>query len=399
MVDIPLGLPKDVDKYFYNREKELITLNSIVNTLNQNISNQILVTGLRGVGKSFLLKKLMTTIPKNILVSYIDISNIYGAGKSNLTEEDILYGLLSEMNNSLQSNEKIYKKTYKKIHIQIKNLLSKLKTNDYTFNDNETIFSIPIPQITENYKKLSDFVFNFPQEVVNTSKGKINGFIIIIDEFQLIGELKNVDAFFWLIRSFTQKQDNVTYIFTGSTSTTSEMVEKLNGSSGAFGQRMIQFNIEPFSKETSKNYLKEKIPEINFTDDGFERFYSCTRGYPANINSFCNVMSSNIIYGDKEVIKEFYNKLDQIAVKWISIWSSLNKKEKEIITTLIDNESIKWKDLAKYVSFSQATLTTNVKKLKNKGLISNFNKLYKIEDFMLSAWLKHRKKEDGFYPL
>ncbi|MDR2967485.1 MAG: ATP-binding protein [Methanobacteriaceae archaeon] len=394
MVFIPLGVPNDIDKYFYNREKELVKLKSFINTLNHDVSNQILLTGFRGVGKSFLLKKLINSLPNNILTAYVDVSNIYALQKGNLTEEEIMNRLLEEMNKSIGNHAPIFKNTYN----SVKKLISKIKNHDYDFNEAGSILSIPIPQVKDNYQKLSQFVMEYPQKIVDSSNGKIKGFVIVLDEFQFIGELKSPESFLWLFRSYSQKQDNVTYIFTGSTSATSDMVDKLNGINGAFGNRMIQFNLDPFTEEDCENYLKERISEIKFNKTGLKRFYKCTHGYPAYINSFCNIMSDNVIYGENKVVEEFYNKLDQIAVKWITLWSSLSKQEKEIITTLIDNDQLKWKGLIEKTSFSEGTITKNLKKLKNKGIISNNNSFYKVDDYMLSAWLKHRKNEDLFYP-
>ena len=93
--------------------------------------------------------------------------------------------------------------------------------------------------------------------------------------------IENPEAFFWLIRSFSQKQFNVSYIFTGSTSQTAKIIKMLNGTDGAFGGRMIQININPFTEEQTKRFIDEKAEGIEFTDEGFERFYSCTRGIPA----------------------------------------------------------------------------------------------------------------------
>jgi len=145
----------------------------------------------------------------------------------------------------------------------------------------------------------------FPQKIVESSD-EINGFVIIIDEFQLLTNLNNPEAFFWLIRSFNQFQDNVSYILTGSVSNTAEIVEMLNGSTGAFGGRMIQINVDPFTKEETKSYFDERMPEIKFTEDGFDRFYNCTRGIPYYINSFYNVMKSDEIY-DENLVKETFN--------------------------------------------------------------------------------------------
>ncbi|MDR1818702.1 MAG: DeoR family transcriptional regulator [Methanobrevibacter sp.] len=305
-----------------------------------------------------------------------------------------MQALLENMNNSLRNDDD----TLKKIQNSIKDIILQIKNKEYDFKDAGNIFGVGIPDTTDDYQKLSKFVMEYPQKIVDSSKGKIKGFVIVIDEFQFIGELESPEAFFWLIRSFTQKQDNVSYIFTGSTSTTSEMVSKLNGINGAFGNRMIQFNLDPFTKEKTRNYLKEKVNEIKFTDDGLERFYKCTRGYPAYINSFCNMMSSSILYDENKVINEFYQKLEQIAVKWITIWSSLSNQEKDIISTLVENKSLKWNELIKKLDFSESTVRKNLIKLKNKGLIRHHNKIYKVEDHMLSSWLKNEKDKNGFYP-
>ncbi|GAA5818300.1 MAG: ATP-binding protein [Methanobrevibacter sp. CfCl-M3] len=394
MPNLPLGIPSNVEKYFYNRKNELVNIKSFLNTLNQNVANQILITGNRGVGKSFLLKKLLLELPENILTSYIDISSLYGIQKGNLTEEQIMQALLENMNSSLRNDDD----TLKKIQNSIKDLILQIKNKEYDFKDAGSVFGVGIPDITDDYQRLSKFVMEYPQKIVDSSKGKIKGFVIVIDEFQFIGEIESPEAFFWLIRSFTQKQDNVSYIFTGSTSTTSEMVNKLSGITGAFGNRMIQFNLDPFTKKETKNYLKERVSEIKFTDEGLERFYKCTRGYPAYINSFCNMMSSLTLYDENEVVNEFYQKLEQIAVKWITIWSSLSNQEKDIISTLVENKSLKWNELIKKLDFSESTVRKNLIKLKNKGLINHHNKIYNVEDHMLSSWLKNEKDKNGFYP-
>ncbi|UTB32505.1 MAG: ATP-binding protein [Methanobacterium sp. ERen5] len=257
MPSLPLGVPTDINKYFFNRTKELINFHSFINTLNQDVANQILVTGQRGVGKSFLLKKLIEEVPSNILTAYLDISNIYGIQKGNLTEEKIMYAMFEEMNKGIEKESDILSKVYN-IGIEIKN---KINNKDFDFKDAGSILGISIPNVTDNYEKLSKFVMEYPQKVVESSEGKIKGFVIIIDEFQFIGELKNPEAFFWMFRSFTQEQDNVCYIFTGSTSSTSDIVKIINGNDGAFGNRMIRLNIDPFTKKKLKGILKQKYPK------------------------------------------------------------------------------------------------------------------------------------------
>lgn len=391
---LPLGIPSDLDKYFYNRRKELITLKSFLKTLNYDVANQILVTGHRGVGKSFLLRKLINELPPNIFTAYVDISKIFGVQKGNLTEELIMHNLLEAMNEPLRENMDDLTKAYE----IVKDFLRNIKQKKFDFKEAGTAMGIAIPDIRDNYEKLSKFVMEFPQRVVELSDGEITGFVIVIDEFQLIGELESPEAFFWMFRSYTQEQDNVSYIFTGSTSSSSDIVEKINGINGAFGGRMTQYTVDPFTRKEAEGYLKEMVSELKFTESGLNRFYKCTRGYPAYINSFCNTMSGSVEYNDEMVIQTFYEKIEQIAIMWTSIWATLSGKEKDIITTIIENGPLSWSELLAKIGFSNKTLAKYANILKNKGILSHSNKKYIIDDHMLYAWLNYKKENDGYYP-
>ena len=58
--------------------------------------------------------------------------------------------------------------------------------------------------------------------------------------------------------SYSQEQSNVSYILTGSVSQTDEIINMINGQNGAFDGRMLQFNINPFTKDETKEYLMKK---------------------------------------------------------------------------------------------------------------------------------------------
>lgn len=60
------------------------------------------------------------------------------------------------------------------------------------------------------------------------------------------------------MRSYSQEQSNVSYILTGSVSQTDEIINMINGQNGAFDGRMLQFNINPFTKDETKEYLMKK---------------------------------------------------------------------------------------------------------------------------------------------
>ena len=344
------------------------------------------------MGKTFLLEKIRKDLNPKFLVIYIDINKIYSKYNGKLNSEAILLEMLNEINKTIK-NKKDTK--IKKIYENSKNFKNTIIRKNFDLKESVNILGNRIPTVKE-YEKLSDYVMNLPQNIINNSEYK--GFVIIIDEFQLIREIENPNAFFGLIRSYAQFQTNVSYIITGSTSKTSDIVEMINGENGAFGGRMIQINIDPFTEEETKNYLKEQL-NIKFTEKGFKEFYKCTRGIPAYINNFYNLMSEDITYNSEEIKNIFREYNEQILVMWIRIWGQLNKYEKNILIYLCEKGESKWTNILNDIGISKSTLTKNLSNLKNKGIIEYNKPYYFIYDNMLKTWLLEEKERNGFYPL
>ncbi len=80
-----------------------------------DIANPILVIGYRGVGKTFLLKKILNDQPDKFLTVYIDLSRTYGGQKGNLTEKEVIKEILTKVNGLISENDTIYKKIKNKI--------------------------------------------------------------------------------------------------------------------------------------------------------------------------------------------------------------------------------------------------------------------------------------------
>ncbi len=392
---MPVSIPKDIDAYFFNRVKDINMINTQISTVRLDIPPQLLITGYRGVGKTFLLKKILNDQSSDILTAFIDLSEIVGRRKGKLTEEWVLKEILNTINETISKDQKFYKK-FANI---IKSNIQKLQLKDYDFSDASHILDIPIPVIEDNYDRLSKFVMELPQKIVDENDN-INGFIIVIDEFQLLKNVEKPDAFFWLIRSYMQKQFNVGYIFTGSVSRTSDVITMINGQEGAFGGRLIQINIDPFTSDETKRYIEEKSNNLKFTDEGFERFYACTRGIPLYINSLSTILPNNMVC-DEEIIRQALQfNIDQVAMMWIYIWGRMAQGEKDFIIYLLENNGASRQKLDNELGYAKSSISRFIDSLSNQGIIEfSKDKNFVLADKMLATWLKIKYETNGFYPL
>ena len=107
---MPVSMPKDIDRYFFNRVRDINMINTQLSTVRLDIPPQLLITGYRGVGKTFLLKKILNDQSDDILTSFIDISEIVGRQKGNLSEEEVLKAILNSINETMSNDKKLYKK-------------------------------------------------------------------------------------------------------------------------------------------------------------------------------------------------------------------------------------------------------------------------------------------------
>ena len=396
MSNLPWGTSKILtDEEFFNRTQEISNLTNLLNSTSENNAPDILVTGIRGVGKTVLLNKIKQFMDKNYLVVYMDlsVSQTYQKNKMSLKGlYDFFY-------------QKIMEEAELKGIDTIKNHINKFfKTNNFKLKEvvvaSAFDISIPIPIIgTErDLERYRDFVFKLPQEIYQHNKSKIDGIIIIIDEFQVIKELDNyLESFLWNFRGYVTEQRNVAYVLSGSMGLQDNLISEIAGQNGAFGGRMLTININPFSKTTTQNYLTERAPELKFTQEGFERFYKCTSGIPYYINIFARQLPVDRELDENGIIDAFDNNLSFIAGHLVNEWNRLTTKEKDIIIALIDSP-LKRIDLARKLNVKSGSLSDKLNKLQNLDLIRFVNGEYEISEKLLKRWLEIEYSQKGVYP-
>jgi len=392
MGNLPLGNDNDLDDtQFYNRTEEISFLSDNLELTKTGSTPTILLTGIRGVGKTALMKKLKKEFEDNYLVVYMDLSAVDKYNKKTFTRINFMKLLYESIIQGCNESNILTIDT---------KILKYFKTRNFSIDKIASIDKIPIPILKseEDYTKFTSFVMNLPQQIYEDSKENIDGVLIFIDEFQILKQLdEDVNGFLWYIRSVIQSQKNIGYIFSGSMSLKDELITDIAGQKGAFGGRIFNYEIKSFSFETTKKYLNEKADYINFTEDGFERFYKCTKGIPFYVNSFARLLPPNEELNEEKVISEFKKSLPYLLIHLTNEWYKLNNQEQRIITSLIE-KPLKRIEIAKKMGVTSGAIGASLKTLQNKTLIELDHDKYKIYDSIFKTWLKKEFDEKGDYP-
>lgn len=392
MSDLPWGNNQNLtDDEFYNRESELINITNLLQSTSQGHAPNLLLTGIRGVGKTVFLKKLKRQLDEEYIVIYMDFSKSECFQKNQMSINGLMEYFFKEL---------IYESKNKNLNTLDKKIEKYFKSNNFKIKEFIQLDKIPIPIFSKetNTEKLMDFVFNLPEKIYEGNKDKIKGVLIFIDEFQIINELnKYKESFLWKMRSYIQNQRNVAYVLSGSMSLQNKLISEIASKNGVFGGRMISMHLNPFEKETVKNYLSEKAPYIQFSDDGFDRFYKCTSGIPSYVNIFASLLPINQELDDAKIKVYFDKKIQAISSHLINIWTRLSYREQTIVILLLDN-SLRRIDIANEFEISPGSLSNYLTNLQNQELIQLNNGLYELSEPILKRWLKIEFEQKGIYP-
>lgn len=392
MASLPLGNDNDLDdSQFYNRVDEISFISDNLELAKKGSTPTILLTGIRGVGKTALMKKLKKDFQNEYLVVYMDLSAMDKFKKDKLDRFCFMRLFYESIINACDESNIITIDT---------KILKYFKTRNFIMDKIESVDKIPIPilKTEEDYTKFTSFVMDLPQQIYDDCEEHIGGILIFMDEFQILKQLdEDVNGFLWYIRSVIQSQKNIGYIFSGSMSVKDELISDIAGQKGAFGGRILNYEIKTFSYETTKDYLAEKADYLEFTDDGFKRFYKCTNGIPYYINSFARLLPPNEELNEEKIISEFKKSLPYLLIHLTNEWYKLTKQEQRIIVALVE-KPLRRIDIANKLGVKSGAIGASLKTLQNKILIELNNEKYQIYDSIFKEWLKKEYEEKGDYP-
>lgn len=163
------------------------------------------------------------------------------------------------------------------------------------------------------------------------------------------------------------------------------LISDIAGQKGAFGGRILTYEVKTFSFDITRSYLNEKASYLKFSDDGFESFYKCTKGIPYYVNTFARLLPPTEELNERKVISEFEKTLPYLLTHLTNEWYKLNKQEKRI-------------EIANKLGVTSGTIGASLKSLQNKILIEINKDKYQIYDSIFRAWLKQEYEKTGDYP-
>ncbi|OGQ14095.1 MAG: hypothetical protein A3B70_05530 [Deltaproteobacteria bacterium RIFCSPHIGHO2_02_FULL_40_11] len=257
-------------------------------------------------------------------------------------------------------------------------------------------FSFGIDASGQEYKKTLHVAFEFLEETVKRTKGKV---VILFDEFQAIKTIKNADAILKYMRGKIQKNARVSFMYVGSIKHDMDHIFR-DPDSPFFKQAEIIYfeHIEPniFFDFIFKRFQSKKI---TLKREVYDMLSKTCYGITGDIQTFCRVAFDSLKEGQIFDFEAFFFILDiiykneQKYFKSILDSKGLTKIQKNLLIQLagIQNQAdIKFfgKDFQKAIGVkSPGAITNALNALEKKEYIYKSDEQYYFSNPFFKEWV------------
>jgi len=369
---------------FINRIRELSILNQYRESIITGSGINIALFGLRRIGKTELLLQFKkTTIDRDVLIPYINLQKII---------PDI-EGFVKAF-----SKELVYETIRVKEEVDYPYEMEDLLILAAKLGDMETHHVRTLMNIFKQHEVVEEDIlqltFAFAQKLAEKHGQKI---IFILDEFQ---ELLYVHPrFLQIMRSMTEKQNNVNYWISGSVfSVFDEMLDHKNPFFGQF----IRMTLENFDRASTHDLIDSEL-SFELPKNHKEKIYKFTDGQPYYTVAVCRKISEqyaldrsisnpqvnycimNEIFADTGSINEHFEySLD------VSLAKFKNKDRYKSILFMLSQNPANLTQVSKHVKKPTGEISNYLKALLRTDLIFRKHGIYHIRDPLFAFWINNK---------
>lgn len=321
--DFKFGGPIE-PRLFYNREKEIKFLSNQLLQLRKGIRHNYALVGPRRIGKSSVLVLLERKLKrKNLIPILIDCEGREITRERELSLDLFLNSwgslILDRYFEHIGLGEKIKVKLSSllveakdKIVLTLSELLGRLRAMEMKTITDYLTFRIEFEKTTMKERpsaqqliKLFDDTVGLAEKVGNE---KNLYWIIMLDEFQVMGKFTKPFDFLSAFRRHLEHQKRIAYLLSGSNI---GMMENILLKRPFGGHIPIEW-INPFDQNTATGFLQERFRGLNriIMDDAVKEIVSFTHGHPAYLNWLGEQCCREVVKGD-EVKLDIVKKLEE----------------------------------------------------------------------------------------
>ncbi len=211
-------------------------------------------------------------------------------------------------------------------------------------------------------------------------------FVIVMDEFQEIKNITEVDVIAILRKEF-QFFDNAVFVFLGSKKT---MMKKIFSDPQKPFYRFTQiYELAPLEKEKVAQFVQERfaIFNVKIQSELIDRLYNITQGHPYYIQALCYhlwfYMQDSKQINEEKIEFALEKVLFMENGAFENIWDKLTPNGKKVLKALAQNRS------PYSLKMSAGSVKRSLENLENSDIVEK-NKTYSIIDPLFKIWMNSK---------
>lgn len=218
--------------------------------------------------------------------------------------------------------------------------------------------------------------------------------IVAIDEFQQISKFpeKNIEA---LLRTHIQKIDNSHFIFAGSER--SMMQAMFLSSARPFYRSSDVMELNAIDRDIYVSFIVERFESHNrkIEPDNAGKVYDLFKGHTFYIQKTFNESFADTLSGEECTLEIIRTAIDSMVAYndtiFREILSNIPEKQKELLYAIAKEgeaaQILSAGFMKRYSLASSSSVQAATKKLLEKDLITEVNKVYSVTDKLFAMWI------------